>query len=156
LDVCYKFKNSNNSDVYLQDRRDRYFINEAICEEGCQLVDDQNYYDLYEQTSKLVCQCPMKLIFDNYTQIKFVKNETLDERFIEEFKFPNLRMFKCTRKIYSTKNIKVNALFYITLFMFITFVSLIIFMIFCKCLFNDPFDELKNPYVTAIILPPSR
>ena len=144
LDVCYKFKNSNNSDVYLQDRRDRYFINEAICEEGCHLVDDQNYYDVYEQASKLVCQCPMKLIFDNYTKIKFVKNETLDERFIEEFTFPNLRMFKCNRKIYYHDNIKVNVLFYITLFMFIAFLFLIVCMICCKCLFNRPFDELKE------------
>ena len=144
LDVCYKFKNSNNSDVYLQDRRDRYFINEAICEEGCHLVDDQNYYDVYEQISKLVCQCPMKLIFDNYTKIKFVKNETLDERFIEEFTFPNLRMFKCNRKIYYRDNIKVNVLFYITLFMFITFLVLILCMIFCKCLFIRPFDKLKE------------
>ena len=138
LDVCYKFKNSNNSDVYLQDRKERYFINEAICEEGCHLVDDHNYYDVYEQTSKLVCQCPMKKILDNYTKIKFEKNETLDERFIEVFTYPNFRTMKCSF------NIKANVLFYITLFMFIIFIALIGFMLICKCLFNKPFNDLKK------------
>ena len=144
LDVCYKFKNSNNSDVYLQDRKERYFINEAICEEGCHLVDDQNYYDVYEQTSKLVCQCPMKMILDNYTKIKFEKNETLDKRFIEVFTYPNFRVMKCSGNIFLNDNIKANVLFYITLFVFIIFEALIILRFCCKRLFKDPFEELKN------------
>jgi hypothetical protein len=111
LDVCYKFKNSNNSDVYLQDRKEKYFINEAICEEGCHLVDDKNYYDVYEQTSKLVCQCPMKMILDNYTKIKFKKNETLDERFKEVYTYPNFRIMKCGGSIFFNDNIKANVLF---------------------------------------------
>ena len=144
LDVCYKFKNSNNSDVYLQDRKERYFINEAICEEGCHLVDDQNYYDAYEQTSKLVCQCPMKMILDNYTKIKFKKNEALDERFIEVFTYPNFRIMKCGGSIFLNDNIKANVLFYITLFVFIVFEALILNRCYFKFFMDNPFEEFKD------------
>ena len=144
LDVCYKFKNSNNSDVYLQDRKERYFINEAICEEGCHLVDDQNYYDVYEQTSRLVCQCPLKMILDNYTKIKFKKNETLDERFKKKYTYPNLRVMTCAGTIFFNDNIKANTLFYITLFVFIIFIALIFLRLCYKYNFNKPFEELKK------------
>jgi len=144
LDVCYKFKNSNNSDVYLQDRKERYFINEAICEEGCHLVDDRNYYDVDEQTTRLVCQCPLKMILDNYTKIKFEKNETLDERFKKEYTYPNFRMMKCAGNIFYNDNIKANPLFYLTLFMLIIFILLIISMFLFKGLFEKSFKDLKD------------
>jgi len=144
LDVCYKFKNSNNSDVYLEDRKKRYFINEAICEEGCNLVDAHNYYDIYDQTSKLVCQCPLKMILDNYTKIKFAKNEKLDEGFKKKFTYPNFRMIICFRTIFSKENIKNNILFYFTLFGFIIFQFLFLFMLICKSHDFNQLDKIKK------------
>ena len=75
LDICYKFKTKYNGDIYLQDRKEKYYIQHPFCEDGCKLIDKHNY-----DTKKLTCQCSLKIINVNYTNKSFYENEP-DEKF---------------------------------------------------------------------------
>ena len=83
------------------------------------------------------------MIIDNYTKIKFKKNEKLDEEFKKKFTYPNFRMIICIRKIFSKENIKTNKLFYFTLFELIIFKFLILLKYFCKSYYYDPLEIIK-------------
>jgi hypothetical protein len=93
LDVCYKFTTKYNSDIYLQDRKERYYINHPFCEEGCNLIDTQNY-----DSNKLTCQCSFEIVNDNYTNTSFYEEEP-GEEFNKTFYFPNIKIVGCSYKI---------------------------------------------------------
>jgi hypothetical protein len=93
LNVCYNYTTRNTSDIYLQDRKEKYYIHHPFCEEGCNLIDDKNYYSY-----KITCKCSWKIINDNYTNTSFYEIEP-DERFKEVYIFPNVRVVGCVEKI---------------------------------------------------------
>ena len=93
LDVCEKFTTENNSDIYLQDRKEIYYINHPFCEEGCKLIDAKNY-----NSSKITCQCSFKIVNDNYTNTSFYEEEP-GEEFNKTFLYPNIKIVRCPDKI---------------------------------------------------------
>jgi len=114
LDVCRKFTTKNISDIYLQDRKEKYFINYPFCEEGCNLIDAQNY-----NSFKITCQCSLKIINDNYDNISFYEEEPVEE-FNKTYYFPNIRVVGCINKIKLFKkiidiiNLALFGIFFIT------------------------------------------
>ena len=139
LDVCFKFTTSNGSDIYLNDRRKKYFINEPFCEEGCELIDTHNY----DNFNKLVCECPIKYTQENYTNISFVLQEE-DERFKKSYIFPNIRVIKCAKEVFS-KEIGKNPSFYLFFLLFLIFIFSYIFRSKCyRSFYNTEFDKLRS------------
>ena len=108
-DFCFKYKTPNNSDIYLEDRRKKYFINETLCEDDCIKQSYEN------ETQRIVCICPMK------TEPKYINqtNFTLTSTFKNKVSAPNIKIMKCPKEAYGGK----NGGFYWT------FISIIIFVL---------------------------
>ena len=94
-DVCYMFstpKNlseiKENFDMYVQERRDIFYISEAICETGCKQIG----YD--KETARAVCKCVIKLSTEGFESVTFSPNEK-DKRFMKKYILPNIRVIKC-------------------------------------------------------------
>ena len=132
LDVCYKYTTAYNADIYLQDRKEKYYIQHPFCEEGCILIDDHNY-----DSNKLTCQCSAKNINDNYTNITFCEIEPADE-FKEEYNLPNFKVMGCIREVFYENFILKNPLFYINLAILLVFILSYVF----QCKKYNPFKKL--------------
>ena len=87
-DVCNRFTSPEKTDVYLQDRREKYFITGSICESKCIQID----YDI--ETSRAVCKCKIKESPDNFENVTFAPND-LEDHFKKKYKLPNLKVMKC-------------------------------------------------------------
>ena len=97
-DVCNMFTTPENIsnvpanvDMYLQERRDIFYITDAICETGCEQIG----YDI--ETSRAVCKCKIKLSTEGYENVTFSPNE-LDKNFNKKYVLPNIRVMKCIFK----------------------------------------------------------
>ena len=137
LDVCYKFTTSYNADIYLQDRKEKYYIHHPFCEEGCYLIDAQNY-----NSSKITCQCSLKEINDNYTNISFYEIEPVEE-FNKTYTLPNLKVMGCIGDIFNDQSILKSSIFYINFAIVIVYIIFYCFKrIICKN--NNPFKDIIN------------
>ena len=83
-DVCYTFTTPEGTDLFLQDRKEKYFINDPLCESNCVQLG----YDVFSE--RAVCKCKMKEEPDNYENVTFVLD--LDENFKETFRAPNFQV----------------------------------------------------------------
>ena len=82
LDVCNKFTTPEGTDMYLDDRKEKYYIDAPICETGCTQIGYDN------STNRAVCKCKIKYSPENYENVTFSPNE-LDERFTKNYIIPN-------------------------------------------------------------------
>ena len=90
-DVCNMFTTPENTDMYLQERRNTYYISDAICETGCVQIG----YD--KETERAVCKCKIKVSTEGFENVTFSPNE-VDKKFKKKFIFPNVRVMKCILK----------------------------------------------------------
>ena len=126
-DVCFKYKTPKNTDIYIQSRREKYYILEPLCESNCSVID------LNKENFKIKCNCPFKLYPESMENIKFEK-KSLNDIFNKEYKYPNLKVIKCGGR--------PSVLFFITLILMIIFISSILHRKICgklHCL-----KELQN------------
>ena len=135
-DVCNTYETTNSTDIYLQDRRERYYITDPLCESGCTLIDYNNI------TKKIICKCPIKTSTDNYENSDFLERN-LDKAFDDTYILPNIRVLKCFKQ--ALKVVDRNLLFYLTFFSIIGFILAYIFLTDNYALHSkDPFDILTN------------
>ena len=135
-DVCNTYETTNNTDIYLQDRRERYYITDPLCESGCTLIDYNNI------TKKIICKCPIKTSTDNYENSDFT-SRILDDAFEDTYILPNIRVLKCFKQ--AIKVVDKNFLFYLTFFSIIGFILAYIFLTDSYILLSkDPFGILTN------------
>ena len=120
LDVCYKFTTSNNEDMFLEDRKNKYYINESFCENGCQFLE----YN--KEIEKVICKCKFKENTDNYNSVTFGYNK-VDDRFNKNITCPNLAVMKCTSVV--RKSLRNNVGFFLTLFLLFAFVGFFVYRI---------------------------
>ena len=115
LDVCNKYTTPTNDDIYLQERKEKYYPDELFCEENCEFIkfNLDNY--------KITCKCKPKNNTNDYEKILFKYNYK-DEEFIKRFTSPNLKAMKC--KFVISKTLNKNFGF------FFTFILLFIFFVF--------------------------
>lgn len=95
-DLCTPFTDENGNDVILKDRRNDFFRNSSLCEEGCE------FKDINYETIAATCECPIK---ENKL------NEILENSPIEfpgEINTNNLKVIKCYHNVFSSKGIKHN------------------------------------------------
>ena len=61
-DFCFPYYDENGRDVILIDRRNVFFINNSLCEEGF------NYYNIDFKSARIQCECEIKeTLFDKIT-----------------------------------------------------------------------------------------
>ena len=137
IDVCFNYTTLNQTDIYLQDRKNRYYIKDPLCETGCKQVGYDN------TTERVKCLCKIKNSTSGFENITFSPNE-LDEAFTEIYYLPNwkimkLRCFKEGKKF--------------TIGQIVSFVLLIIYVVIAlintsyKKVFkngNESYNENKN------------
>ena len=154
LDVCFKFTTPDNEDMFLEERKKEYFINEPFCESGCKFKE----YDY--DTQRALCECKFKENTDNYDKVTFVKNP-VDEKFTKRVTSPNLKAMKCTSEV--NQSLKSNLGFFITLFLLLIFVGFFIYAIIkgkenlkgiFKDIIKDILDEKENPIIKEDQEPP--
>ena len=100
-DVCHKYTTPNKADIYIEDRRENYFIFQKVCESEC------NATDYIIETDKIKCRCPIKF------EPKLPENETRIDPFKEKVLAPNLQSMKCFKQGFGT--VKNFGLFFILL-----------------------------------------
>ena len=87
-DVCYIFSTPENIpnipanvDMFPQERKLIFYIDEAICEKGCKQIG----YD--KETSRVVCKCKIKSSTEGFESVTFSSNEK-DEKFKKKINWP--------------------------------------------------------------------
>ena len=113
-DVCFKYKTPRNNDIYLQERREKYFLLDPLCESNCNLIELVEPFDLNKDNYKIKCDCPLKLEPEVPENIKFAK-KSLYEVFGGKYRFPNINVIKCGGKA--------------SLILFFTLILMIIFIL---------------------------
>ena len=132
-DVCYRYTTPKKTDIYLQSRREKYYINEPLCEEDC-LVDSYNNI-----TNKITCKCPIRL-HPNETAI--YNRVDLDKIFNGKYLAPNFQVLKCFGLFY--QNIDIFQFSFTFLLLLIFAISYPLFRLFKRKRFNKPFKELSD------------
>ena len=90
-DVCFEYTTPENTDIYLQQRRERYYIKDPLCESDCQQV---GYDDI---TDRVICKCKIKGSTEGFENVTFIPND-LDKYFEKKYILPNVRVLKCLFK----------------------------------------------------------
>ena len=132
-DVCYTFTTPEGTDLFLQDRKEKYFINDPLCESNCVQLG----YDVFSE--RAVCKCKMKEEPDNYENVTFVLD--LDENFKEKFRAPNLQVLKC---LFNNKLKWNNAGNIIALILIIIYLILFIIWIIPKTIIITKNKKIKE------------
>ena len=131
-DNCNQFTSSKGNDVFLEERKKKYYPDIALCEEGCTFVK----YN--KDTEKVTCKCNYKTNSDNYTNISFVKKEK-DKKFLKDLILENIQAMKCVNIIFKGSNLKSNAGFIIMIIFLILFtISSVLYYL------KGGFDFFKN------------
>ena len=133
LDVCFKFTTPDNEDMFLEERKKEYFINEPFCESDCSFKE----YDY--DTQRALCLCKFKENTDNYDKVTFVYNP-VDEKFKKRFTSPNLKAMKCSSVV--SKNIMTNFGFIFTLLFLLIFTAFFVYAMVKE--HNKLRDELEE------------
>ena len=136
-DVCYIFTTPEGTDIFLEDRKKRYFINDPLCESNCVQLG----YDITSE--RAICKCKIKEEPDNYENVTFVLD--LDDNFKETFRAPNLQVLKC---FFNNKLKWNNDGFILGLIMIVIYLFLLISWLLlkknCCCYKNKKYNNEKN------------
>ena len=124
IDVCFNYTTDEKTDIYLQDRKERYYITDPLCETGCRQVG----YD--ETTERVKCLCKIKNTTNDYDNVTFSPNN-LDESFVEKYYFPNIKVMNI-RCFLKGKKFTVGQIISFILLIFFIIVSIINTSKMCK------------------------
>jgi hypothetical protein len=121
-DICSKTTSESNTDISLEDRKNKFFEdNMTLCEEDCSLID-YNY-----TIKKAKCSCLIKISIPFIDDIIFDKKKLI-ENIMDIKNIANMKLLKCYKSVFVLKNLKKNYGFLIHLFIYILFfICLILF-----------------------------
>ena len=140
-DPCFMYTTKEKTDIYLQSRREHYYIRDPLCESGCiQIGYDNN-------TNRIKCKCKIKgSTFENVT---FVKNP-LNKFFEKKYILPNVRILKCLFKGKKIGFWQILAFIFLILFIFATIKnSCRKLSIAKKTITNDDTDYNDSNYING-------
>ena len=125
-DICSKTTSESNTDISLEDRKNKFFEdNMTLCEEDCSLID-YNY-----TIKKAKCSCLIKISIPFIDDIIFDKKKLI-ENIMDIKNIANMKLLKCYKSVFVLKNLKKNYGFLIHLFIYILFfICLILFYFRC-------------------------
>ena len=146
-DICSTYTTQNNTDILLYDRRMDIYqstINISLCQAECEFQS----YDTESKKAKCNCQIKKKEVNLDLSNIKFDKNEMLDE-FYETLKNSNFRVLKCYKLAFSFIIFKTNIGSIIMTILLIIFLILSIInkFISSKKINNYIQQIIKNKYI---------
>ena len=90
-DVCVKFTTSQKTDIYIDDRRKKYYISDRVCSPNCSVTD------YIVETDKIKCLCPLKYEHQLPEEIPD-NNQPFNKRVLA----PNLQALKCPKQAFGT------------------------------------------------------
>ena len=122
--------------MYLQDRREKIYPTDNLCEKNCVLIDFNN------DTNKIICKCPIKTSTDDYDKEDSFLSRNIDDAFDEKYLLPNIRVLKCFKIAF--KVVHKNFLFYLTFCLLIGFIVAFFLGGGYKPFSDDPFDEFNE------------
>ena len=138
--VCYKYTTPKKSDIYIDDRRKFYYINERVCPLNCTV------YDYNIETDKIKCQCTIKYSPQSPEEIP----ENIENPFNGRVIAPNLQALKCPKEAYGTSK---NFGLFFPLLLLIAFIILYLHRIkfslpskfnFLRSIFDEDKKNLLN------------
>ena len=130
-DFCFKYKTPKNSDIYLEDRRKKYYINETFCSDDCKEFNYEN------ETGRIKCLCPLKTGVKLVDETNFTKKDNFKN---DDVSLPNLKILKCPKEAYETNNVG----FYLTFIFLIIFTLSYLHRRFCGQL--EQLTKLLNKF----------
>ena len=102
-DICTPFKNENGNDVLLDERKlDYYNEKYNFCEKGCSLI---NYY---EANHRLACRCEIKSTTTDESHYETTPIETPKDFYKKSAGYSNIKVFKCSSQVFSSRGQKGN------------------------------------------------
>ena len=90
-DVCVKFTTSQKTDIYIDDRRKKYYISERVCSPNCKVID------YIVETDKIKCLCSIK--YEHQLPEEISDN---NQPFNKKVLAPNLQSLKCPKQAFGT------------------------------------------------------
>ena len=139
-DICTPFTNENGNDVLLDERKLDYFNEKYnFCEEGCNLI---NYNEV---SHRLACRCEIKSTTSDVSRYETTPIEVPKDFYKKSAGYSNIKVFKCSSQVFSSKGQKGNVGSYILLGCLAGLIGLMIayFLIGRKQLDVD-LDDLKS------------
>ena len=94
-DICSTFSSENGTDVPIKDRKNDYYQNVSLCQEGCV------YNGFDKENNKINCNCNKKENVNNKTE-----NKNNENKFFKLISNSNLKVLKC---FYLNKSFKTLA-----------------------------------------------
>ncbi len=138
--VCYNFTTKNGSDIYIQDRKDYYFIDEGFCEKGCKISNEPN---VFKESEKLVCNCTtIKTSTEGFESVEFPKMEK--DKFNKKQFVSNILMLQCYKSFFAFKNLGLYSTVLAMLIYFLLYLFIIIKNLFCGSKYYKPFKKLRK------------
>ena len=130
-DVCFNYTTPKNTDIYLRNRKNYYFIREPFCETGC----DQVGFDIVSE--RVICSCKIKNGTYDYDKVTFTLE--IDKKFNKSYSMPNIKVLQC---LFKKKNVGPG--FWISLFLLLAFIVILLPNRCCKCKLADPDDRKEK------------
>ena len=91
-DVCNMYTTPKETDIYLQERKETYYIKDPLCETGCLQVGFE------KEKERIICKCKTKNSTEGFENATFSSNPE-DESFKKKYKLPNLKVIQCLFKL---------------------------------------------------------
>ena len=91
-DICYEYNIPDKPEVYLEERIDKFYVLKPFCPENCDSLNGFNC----EESTKLLCQCPIKIKNDYNSN-----NININKEKYNKFLFPNIFILKCINDVLS-------------------------------------------------------
>ena len=101
-DICTTYTTQNGTDITLLDRKQLIYDNNKnvfLCQEGCEFIS----YNETTKKSKCNCNVQKEESITDIKQIKFTKEEIVDNFLMSSLKHSNFKVIKCYKLIFSKK-----------------------------------------------------
>ena len=140
-DICTPFTNENGNDVLLEERRKDYFNSESnLCEKGCTFLNYNETINMY------TCNCTVKnSINDSDLSYEVSSRKVPDDFYKKKFTYSNIKVFKCSSQVFSSKGQKMNFGSYVLLVCFASFISMVVlYFVRGRKEMNNEFEKIKK------------
>ena len=147
-DICATYTTQNGTDILLYDRRKDIYqstVNISLCQDGC----DFQSYNTITKKAKCYCSIQTKKINLDISELKFDKNEMIDQ-FFETLDNSNFRVLICYKLVFNLKVFKKNiGCIFMTILLFLFEILIIIYIIIGSKKINEFIQIIiKNKYFT--------
>lgn len=141
-DFCTPYYTEDGKDVVLLDRRENYFKNISLCEEGC------SYTSVDFKTSKVKCSCEPKNSF-----LDTINENIPEDSFLNDVSISNLIVVRCYNLVFNWAYAKKNlghwiliSLFVFQIFFFFIFILVGLKQIYAYLNHYTPADTNRHAF----------